>query len=64
MPGVVYQGGMDDIVNKDRRVGVKGLAELVVDADKVTWPIVSKEMGDNLPNLYERITYSLAKNPP
>jgi len=53
--GLCIKGGINDFANKDRKVSVKGLAEREVDADKVTWPIVLKESGDNLPELYERI---------
>ena len=40
--GFNIKGGIDNFANKDRKVSVKGLAEKEVDADKVTWPIVSK----------------------
>ncbi len=53
--GLCVKAGIDDFTNKDRRVVVKGLAEKEVDADKVTWPIVSKEIGNNLPELYHKI---------
>ena len=53
--GLCMKGGMDNFTEKDRKVTVKGLAEKEVKADKVTWPIVSKELGDNLPELYDRI---------
>lgn len=53
--GAFLKGGIDNIVDRDRKVTVKGLAEREVKADKVTWPIVSKELGDNLPELYDRI---------
>ncbi|MCH5307566.1 MAG: SIMPL domain-containing protein [Prevotella sp.] len=53
--GWFIKAGIDDFANKDRRVNVKGLAEQEVEADKVTWPIVSKEVGNDLPNLYDRI---------
>jgi len=53
--GWFIKAGIDDFANKDRRVNVKGLAEKEVEADKVTWPIVSKEVGNDLPSLYERI---------
>ena len=46
---------MDNFTNKDRRVTVKGLAEVEMPADKVTWPIVLKEVGNDLPTLYNRI---------
>jgi len=53
--GWLVKAGIDNFVEKDRRVNVKGLAEREVEADKVTWPIVSKEVGNDLPGLYERI---------
>lgn len=53
--GLCVKSGMDNFTEKDRKVTVKGLAEREVKADKVTWPIVSKELGDNLPQLYDRI---------
>ena len=53
--GWLIKAGIDDFVNKDRNVNVKGLAEREVEADKVTWPIVSKELGNDLPELYEKI---------
>ena len=40
--GLCVKWGIDDFTNKDRKVVVKGLSEKEVDADKVTWPIVSK----------------------
>ena len=53
--GLCIKGGIDNFANKDRKVAVKGLAEKEVDADKVTWPIVSKELGNDLPQLYIRL---------
>ena len=53
--GWFVKAGIDNFANKDRKVNVKGLAEREVEADKVTWPIVSKEVGNNLPELYDRI---------
>lgn len=50
--GLCIRWGFDDFANKDRKVTVKGLAEKEVEADKVTWPVVFQEMGDNLPQLY------------
>jgi hypothetical protein len=51
--GFCIKAGIDGFTNKDRKVTVKGLAEKEVEADKVTWPIVSKETGDNLAQLYD-----------
>ena len=53
--GLFLKAGMDNFTEKDRKVTVKGLAETVVKADKVTWPIVSKELGNDLPELYNCI---------
>lgn len=53
--GLCIKGGFDNFTNKDRKVTVKGLSEKEVKADKVTWPIVSKELGNDLPELYTRI---------
>ena len=53
--GCFIKSGIDDFANKDRKVNVKGLAETEVEADKVTWPIVSKEVGNDLPELYNRV---------
>ncbi len=53
--GLCIKGGIDNFANKDRQVTVKGLAEQEVPADKVTWPISTKEIGDDLPALYAKI---------
>ena len=53
--GWFIKAGIDNFANKDRKVSVKGLAEREVEADKVTWPIVSKELGNDLPELYNKI---------
>ena len=59
--GFCVKRGIDDFANKDRKVSVKGLSEREVDADKVTWPILSKELGNNLPELYNRIAVTQGK---
>lgn len=53
--GIFLKTGMDNFTEKDRKVTVKGLAEKEVKADKVTWPIITKEIGNDLPELYDRI---------
>ena len=53
--GLCLKGGIDNFTNKDRKVTVKGLAEQTVNADKVTWPIQTKEQGNDLPALYAKI---------
>jgi len=59
--GWFVRAGINDYANKDRCVDVKGLSEREVEADKVTWPIVSKEMGNALPELYDKIGITQAK---
>ncbi|MBP5498689.1 MAG: SIMPL domain-containing protein [Muribaculaceae bacterium] len=53
--GLFLKAGIDNFVNRDRKVTVKGLAEMEVPADKVTWPIVTKETGNDLQLLYSTI---------
>ena len=53
--GVNIKSGIEKFSNKDRKVTVKGLAEREVMANKITWPIVCKELGDYLPTLYNNI---------
>lgn len=59
--GMCVKSGIDNFANKDRKVNVKGLAEQEVEADKVTWPIVSKELGNDLPELYNKIGATQSK---
>lgn len=54
MLGFCIKSGLESVISKDRKVVVKGLAEKEVEADKVTWPIVSKEIGNDLPELYQK----------
>ncbi len=58
--GVSVKEGLESLAGKDRKVVVKGLAEREVEADKVTWPIVSKEIGNDLPELYRKINATTA----
>ena len=50
--GLMIRGGINDVKDKERIVTVKGLAEMEVPADKVTWPLMSKDIGNDLPALY------------
>lgn len=64
--GLVVMGwcikcGIDNFANKDRHVTVKGLAEREVPADQVTWSISTTEMGNDLPQLYQRISEQAEK---
>lgn len=53
--GSLIGSGISDVAERNRVVDVKGLAEIEVPANKVTWPISFKETGNDLPQLYERI---------
>lgn len=59
--GWFIKAGIDNYTNKDRNVNVKGLSEKIVQADKVTWPIVSKEVGNDLPSLYVKLDGTQSK---
>lgn len=50
--GVMIRSGINDFKNKDRIVSVKGLAEIEVPADKVVWPLVYKDIGNDPALLY------------
>ena len=56
--GFCIKSGLESVIAKDRKVVVKGLAEKEVEADKVTWPILSKEIGNDLPQLYQTINHT------
>lgn len=47
--------GLGSISANQRTVTVRGLCEKEVTANKVTWPIVSKEVGNDLPSIYGNI---------
>jgi len=53
--GFLLNSGINDFTNKDRKVFVKGLAELEVKANQVEWPIVYKEPGNDLKIIYKDI---------
>lgn len=53
--GFVLKAGIDDFINKDRKVTVKGLCEREVDANLVTWTLSTYVTGNTLPTLYQDI---------
>ena len=53
--GLCIRSAFGSLSDSQRVVTVKGLAEREVKADKVIWPIVFKELGDNLPALYATV---------
>ena len=54
--GLFIKAGFDNFSYRDRVVTVRGLAEKEVTANKVTWPVVYKEVGNDLQQIYNRIT--------
>lgn len=53
--GFFFYKSQLDVRQMDRVVSVRGLAERTVQADFCIWPIVFKELGDDLPTLYSVI---------
>ena len=53
--GLSLKSGIDKFTDRDRVVTVRGLCEKEVDANKVTWPIVTKEVGNDLVSIYNKI---------
>lgn len=53
--GIFIKGGFQSISSNQRVVTVRGLCEKEVHANKVTWPIVSKEVGNDLSTIYNNI---------
>lgn len=58
--GLIFLGwflyaGINHIAYRDRQVVVRGLAEKEVKADKVTWPLIVKALGNDLSQLYEQL---------
>lgn len=59
--GLFIKGGIDNFAYRDRVVTVRGLAEREVKANQVTWPIVYKEVGNDLSVIYDKITTNTQK---
>jgi len=53
--GVFIKSAVISFKSYDRVVNVKGLAEMEVAANKVVWPVVYKEIGNDLSTLYKEI---------
>ena len=53
--GFMINAGISNFKDRDRVVSVKGLAEMEVAADKVVWPLMYKELGNDLLTLYNNI---------
>ena len=55
--GFTLKAGIDDFVNKDRVVSVKGLAEKEVMANNVHWDLKLRESGNDLKALYDKLAH-------
>lgn len=53
--GVFLNTGINNFTDRDRVVTVKGLAEMEVPADKVIWPLMYKDIGNDMTTLYTNI---------
>ncbi len=53
--GIFIRNGLGSISSNQRVVTVRGLCEREFEANKVTWPIVSKAVGNDLQALYSQI---------
>lgn len=53
--GFLLLTGINNFADRDRIVTVKGLAEMEVPADKVIWPLMYKDIGNDMETLYTNI---------
>ena len=53
--GVCIKSGLNSMADNSRVVNVKGLAEMEVKADKVTWPVSFKIVGNDLGSIYQNV---------
>lgn len=53
--GTLVKNSIDRFTDRERVVTVKGLCEREVPADKVTWPLIYKELGNDPAEIYQRI---------
>ncbi len=54
--GLSVRSGLKSFTSRDRVVDVRGLAEREVNANQVTWPILFKEVGNDLPSVYNKVS--------
>lgn len=59
--GFALRSGIVTFKDMDRSVSVKGLAEREINADKVTWPLVYKELGNDPAEMYGLLEKKNAK---
>lgn len=53
--GILLNSGIKNFTERDRVVTVKGLSEIEVPADKVIWPLMYKDIGNDMTTLYTNI---------
>lgn len=53
--GLCIQNGLENGLKDERIVSVRGLSERIVPADKVVWPLVYKEVGNDLKTLSQQV---------
>ena len=53
--GVCIKSGLNSMADNSRVVNVKGLAEMEVKANKVTWPVSFKIVGNDLGSIYQEV---------
>ena len=53
--GTLVQNSLNGFIDKERFVTVKGLSEREVNADKDTWPLIYKELGNEPAEIYQRL---------
>lgn len=61
LAGWLLSSGIRHFKDSERVVVVKGVAERQVKADMVIWPLMYKQVGNNLPELYNTIENTNAK---
>lgn len=54
--GLCLRSGLKSFTDSRRTVEVRGLATREVPANKVTWPIVFKQVGNDLPTVYRQVS--------
>lgn len=53
--GLCVKSGLENSLKDERIVSVRGLSERTVPADKVVWPLVYKEVGNDLATLSKEV---------
>ena len=59
--GLCIKGAATYLGDRNRTASVRGLCEREVPADKVTWPLVTQDLGDDLTALYSKAEQVNAK---